>query len=370
MRRPLRQRGSVLVTVLVILVLTIGLSASLLTANMAHNREAQTLLAAERAFHLAEAGIDFGISEVRIRNGGIPDPARITRQVNSTGFYEVEFVMGDACGRDLDGDGSVDNVEQADFTVLRSTGRSGQIQRRIEVILRQQLVLPEINSACVINVGNPVVDLRGNSFMISGEEHDLLGTVLPFEPAKSGIGSPANPDDIILQIAANRQDQVVGVGAPPSVTLEQRIDLDALVAQALGGASILLVPGTHTHAELGSPSAEGVEAVYCAGDLHLSGNSVGAGILVVDGDLTISGALAWVGVIIVRGEVTMVGGGGGKRVVGALLVGEEIIGTDTTAIGVNVSGTVDMFYSSEAILMAQQRLVTVSLVAWRQVGMQ
>jgi hypothetical protein len=370
MRRA-RERGTVLVTVLVILLLCITLSASLLTSNMSHNAEVNAKIQAERAFQLAEAGVDWAIVQVRANFGEAPDPATETRTFDASGSFEVSYLAGDACGRDLDGDGATDNVEQSDFTVVRSIGRSGDMAKSIEVVLRKQLVMPEINASILLNVGNAIVDLKGNSFLISGDDHDMTGSVDATLPVKAGISSPGNPDDIILQIDVNRQDQVVGVGGAPSVTLEPRIDLESLVQAVVQSGSVRLQPGTHTDANLGTPTPEGVESVYCEGDLHLSGNAVGAGIMVVDGDLKISGSLSWTGILIVRGSVDMVGGGGSKRVIGAVLVGEAVLGTDTALLlALGVSGTVDLLYSTAAIEMVNKRLAVVTMVSWRQVGVQ
>lgn len=143
--------------------------------------------------------------------------------------------------------------------------------------------------------------------------------------------------------------------------------LDELVEQAKSAASIRIPGGTHTGLALGTPTESGVIVAYADEDIHLSGSSEGAGILVVDGDLRISGAFTWRGLILVRGRVTMVGGGGTKRVIGGVIIGEEIE-SEVSTTEVEVTGTVDLLYSREAIRLATQSLVIMSVLSWSEIA--
>ena len=97
------------------------------------------------------------------------------------------------------------------------------------------------------------------------------------------------------------------------------------------------------------------------GALHVSYTDV------VDGDLRISGNFSWVGIVIVRGRATMVGGGSEKRVIGTLVVGEEV-NSEFSSTSVSVSGTVDLLYSSDAIALASNALRIPIVAAWREVA--
>jgi hypothetical protein len=127
-----------------------------------------------------------------------------------------------------------------------------------------------------------------------------------------------------------------------------------------------LAPGTYSNRDFGTPAPGGVECVSVAGDLHLSGHITGAGILVVDGDLTISGGFTWVGIVLVRGRVTLTGGGNTKKIVGSIIVGEEIGTGDGGDLTIN--GTIDILYSTDAVTLATQTLIIPSMLMWRQTG--
>jgi hypothetical protein len=66
------------------------------------------------------------------------------------------------------------------------------------------------------------------------------------------------------------------------------------------------------------------QITYVPGDLQLTANAKGNGILLVDGDLDIHGGLQFYGLIIVRGVISFTGGGSNKvNIYGAIVSGQE-----------------------------------------------
>lgn len=364
--RSVRDRGGALVAALVLVVVCAALAGSTILTNLSRQKEATSEVHRERCFAMAEAGLDWGISQVRQAGTSLPG-APGTGSVADCGDWRVTYTSGASNSRDDDGDGTVDESGEGVYTVVTARGRSGPYQRTLEVLLFRPLATLGFDGATQFNVDAPILNLNGNAFRISGAEHLIDGSLDASRPAKYGIASPATTNVIVNQIPANRRANVTGLGGAPSVGQVPAIDLDAIADQATRAASVILTPGTHTGGAWGTPAPGGTTVLYCDGDLHLSGGSTGAGILVVDGDLRISGSLEWVGIIIVRGRATMVGGGGGKRLIGTLVVGEEVESTiDSTEV--TISGTVDLFYSSDAIGLATQALSVPLVAAWREVG--
>ena len=75
------------------------------------------------------------------------------------------------------------------------------------------------------------------------------------------------------------------------------------------------------------------QITYVPGNVHLSGNAQGNGVLVVDGNLDINGGLQFYGLIIVRGVISFTGGGSaGVNIYGAVLAGQQSY-VDTTLGG-------------------------------------
>ena len=78
-----------------------------------------------------------------------------------------------------------------------------------------------------------------------------------------------------------------------------------------------------------NPSGAVPQTVYVPGDVHLTGNASGAGILIIDGDLDVNGGMDYYGLILVRGKVNFTGGGAQSvNLYGAILAGEELSATD------------------------------------------
>lgn len=369
-RNTRSQAGSALVALFIIVIICGALVLSVLLPNIARHREAKAFVEGERAFQLAEAGIDFGIAEIRKTYGDVPSPphASGTPGNGTSGAYRLRFTAGNKNHIDDDGDGLTDEPDEADLVQLVSTGTFNDARRTLRVMLRRSVETPTIVASVQFNVSNPIVDLNGNSFYVSGHEHDLTGTEDATQPALHALAAPTDPANIASQIPANRADQIVGAGGTPSVVYVDPIDLDRLVEQSKMAKTHDLASGTHSGLLLGSPTPGGVVVAVCEGDLHLSGTSEGYGILVVDGDLRCSGQLDWTGIILVRGRTVMTGGGSGKRLVGAMIVGEEVVGVLDDSQTVVINGTVDMLYSSAAIQLAQQRLAMMTVLSWQEVA--
>ena len=366
LRSPRRERGSAIVALLVAVVVCGALSAAVLTTNSSRNREALSEVAAERAFQLAEAGSDWAVAQLRIRSGVVPT-SNFSQTIVGVGSFTIRYSQGNANGLDDDGDGTVDNAGESTYASMRSTGTAGGISRTVQVIMRKAIEFPTFDASVQINVEAPVLDLSGNAFTISGSEHLLDGTVDGTRAAKYGVSSPAAVSVLLSQVPSGRINRVTGLGADPSLGTSPAIDLNRLVEQATAAASVLIAPGTHSNMSLGTATPGGTVVAYANGDVHLTGNGGGAGVLVVDGDLRISGGFEWVGIVLVRGRVTMVGGGGGKRIIGVLAAGEEAeADTSTTAVG--VTGTVDLWYSTDAVVLASEGFAIMSIMSWREVA--
>lgn len=101
--------------------------------------------------------------------------------------------------------------------------------------------------------------------------------------------------------------------------------------------------GTHSGASFGvsptlptpdpnNPGAMTQQVTYVPGDLQITGNSQGAGILIVDGDLDVHGGLQFYGLILVQGVIQFSGGGSDKtNIQGAVLAGKQSLDNSTNS---------------------------------------
>ncbi len=352
------ERGSGLLALFVSVTVCGAVSIGVLVTSSSRNAEAQAHMSSQKALQLAEAGADWGITQIRIRNGTVPTSST-TQTISGSGTFTCRYASG-----------RPNNSADTNYTTVLSTGTSGQISRSVRVVLKKQIIIPSFDAAVQLNVSVPILDLNGNSFTIQGGDHNTDGTVNGSGTSKYGIASPATVASLVSQIASKNYDQITGLGysaGTPSVGQVPLIDLNSLFAGAIAGASVDVPSGTQTNLSLGDAVSGTTVLAYCNGDLHLSGNAVGAGILAVDGDLDISGGFLWTGIVLVRGRVTLTGGGGTKRLVGALAVGQDITSSTSTTT-IDASGTVDLLYSASAVQMAANAFCVMTVASWGEVA--
>ncbi|HKF53122.1 MAG TPA: hypothetical protein VKB26_12485, partial [Candidatus Acidoferrales bacterium] len=124
-------------------------------------------------------------------------------------------------------------------------------------------------------------------------------------------------------------------------------------------------------------AATNPQVVYVNGDLDISGNNPGSGILVVTGNLTYDGLSNWNGIILVVGQGTTtfnINGGGSGQFNGAIFVAttEAANGTllpnfGTADYNVNGGGGSGLYYNS-CWINTVQKPVTYQILSFREIS--
>jgi hypothetical protein len=173
-------------------------------------------------------------------------------------------------------------------------------------------------------------DMNGNDRSGSNQ---LAGCTIPAQPAKPAVGV-LNPADISVaesSIPANRLNHYLGLGGTPSVgdisallpQTEQTVSNLQDVVQKISNVANNVIQGPTNSVPMGSASNPQITVVN--GDLTLTGNNTGYGILVVTGKLTFSGNTGWRGIVLVVGQGSMEeNGGGNNEFDGAVLVAKTL----------------------------------------------
>lgn len=355
---PRRTRGSTLVAVFTLLLICASIGAAVIVIEQSSMRNMDTRLMSERAFQLAESGLEWALADIREHYGALPASPVNTMQPHPTGEFTVRTEAAGSNGSDDDGDGSVDETDEQEFTLIRSTGRAAGERRTLEMMIRQEVDIPAFTSALAMNSEFPVLTLDGNAFRIKGDDHRINGTPNPSGASQPGISTAGDATYIVDQVAANQTDQITGSGGEPSVEHVDLVDVDRIMSLAEVTADVTLAPGTYSSLDIGTPTPDGIKTVYCSGDLTISGGTQGAGLLAVDGDLHVSGGLEWVGIVLVRGRVNFTGGGANNKIIGSMVIGSDV----------DLAGTVDLLYSSDAIALGRLRLLYLGVTSWREVA--
>ncbi|MFI5401954.1 MAG: hypothetical protein ACHQ1G_03385, partial [Planctomycetota bacterium] len=79
----------------------------------------------------------------------------------------------------------------------------------------------------------------------------------------------------------------------------------------------------------------------------------------------------WKGLIIARGQIIFSGGGGGKRVMGGIVVERDVLSSEAKSNGAksgdfSVNGTVDVLFSKETLTIISRALATYTILNWRE----
>jgi hypothetical protein len=230
--------------------------------------------------------------------------------------------------------------------IITSAGRRGTGQK-VVTVEAVKWPLPPVPGS-VYTEGQ--MTFNGNSFYIDGHDHNPTApydTVSGATPL-AGISTPNDPNAIASQLNGQQDDNVQGTGADPSVQPSNvNLDLPAMAAEWSSMADITLNGNQTNPSTAGWGSMASIpptlKIVHVAGDLHISGNASGAGVLVIDGDFTLSGSFNWNGVVLCLKDVAITGGGSVKQIVGALMVQGSVNNNS------NLNGNIKLLYSSAMI---------------------
>ena len=182
---------------------------------------------------------------------------------------------------------------------------------------------------------------NSHNLVVSGVDANTCGeavTTPPMYPPKPAVGvydDPDHPtttsamDQVTAAItAAGRQDNYLGRGtnSPDVENVYSALgDMSTPSGMDAIATTVASVPGAHTYSTdpsnivLGTSASPTVSVVN--GDLTLSGNQHGYGILLVTGTLTMSGDFSWNGIIMVVGNgVFNSNGGGNGQIYGSVFV--------------------------------------------------
>ncbi len=186
------------------------------------------------------------------------------------------------------------------------------------------------------------LDFGGGMFLVSGRSWSVesFGDTLT-DNRVLGIATTGDPERVVSGLNHQQMNNVEGLGAWPSVGhTEDLVDIGELAHRYAEAADIELTAEVYSETDWGD--VDDFRVTWATGDLRLGAGVAGAGVLVVDGDLICSDGFVWRGPVIVRGDLYLASGASFVRVYGTILVeGDE--GPQT------ISGSVDLFYSSEAI---------------------
>ena len=228
---------------------------------------------------------------------------------------------------------------------------TGQYEDEMDTIrvqfISKSLLMPRITASVAVESDCTVFNFNGGA-QISGVDWLMDGSAPnPNGESLSGLTLSNDADSArLIAILSGDSSWVQGDPVVEVNTDSAIVDLDELVAFYAGIADLSLVGGNYNTADWGT--ADNPMVVYVNGDVFFGGNSVGYGVLAINGSLSMGGNPSWHGLIIASGGESLVidASFGSPTIYGALHIGASV--TELT-----LTGSADIFYSSEAIDMVR-----------------
>lgn len=380
--RPIarRERGSMLALVLLLLVPLAVMAGAILQLGSRQSSEGDAARGRARALLNAESGLDRAVARL-IEDPDDLEPFQEYDESGGSLLYRVEFEeLGDD-DVDNDGDGAIDESDEGSIVRIASRGalnvasfdvdgnavsNGGTVYtRRVRALGKKGVGLPLFPYAVYLD--DPIAELRlnGNALIVDGNDHDDANT-LNGKAAVMGIATTGDVAAIKSQISKSQKDNIKGAGGSPSVLGTGNLDLQKIIDDYKASADIVMKnPSSPYSGKLGDASAGDFVVTHVVGNLKLTGQGSGAGLLLVEGNLDIVGGWNFSGVVIVTGQVIFRGGGGTKKVVGSLLVGGDVVDAPTTE-DIEMSGTVDVLYSSTIQKKVSEAVSSLTLYGWEE----
>lgn len=375
-----REAGNAILMVLLILSLLLALATAQFAVAQKNLKGSNYFLAYEQLHEYAESGISLALHDLQYKlsgNGG---------KIGTVNWTTANDVGSDGTAGTADegeGDGiptagepnvapvAVGSAElNAGLTVYVANTAFANVQRVVATVRNsdaaatvstfvQKTVISVPKVGAVYVDPNVALDLKGNAFIIDGNDHNPDGSA-GSGPAVPGIataiGSPAGTNKVLLlsQIPPKSYNQIKGSGGSPSLAEAGGVDVNTMFQDFKKLKTQDLAPGTYPSPTIGTTSS--MQVTYVSGDLQLAGKGQGAGVLLVEGSVTITGQFDFDGLVIVLGDVRLSGGGAGVHVYGSVLVGQSITAIDKDGSDLTVAGTADVFYSSAMLQQLESSL--------------
>ncbi len=376
-----RERGNALVIVLILMIPLAAIAAAALSFGSRESGELGSQRGRQVALLNAESGLDTGFAQL------LDDPKDTApiemSEPNGEGMkYRVEFTELGVDGIDNDGDGAVDESDENRMVRITSMGtlnvdsfteggepvaKQGveEYVKTVRAVGTRSADLPGFPYAVYLGDPKAELNMNGNAFAINGS--DFTGALKAgTAPAVPGIATTGKTADIITQLSKQQYDNVLGKGGYPSVYNTAKVDIQSLINTYKSAADIKFVnPSSPYTGNLGSYSKHDFKITHVVGNLKISGGGEGAGLLLVEGNVEITGGWEYRGVVLVTGQVVFKGGGGGKRVVGSVLVGGDLI-NGASSTDLEMAGTVDVLYSSSIQSEVSAAIGKFTLGTWQE----
>lgn len=365
-----RQKGTALISVLMVTMIAAGLSATYVLRSVQTSRATRCNLNGEKALNIAEAGLDLAINNLTSGGSGV-----VSGQIGG-GTYSVQAASSWTGLYTLTSTAAYDGITRSIEATVAILAETGPFSPPSAITILNQPGRLGLNA-----------NFSGNAFGINGRDTNINGSAGP-SAAVYGIGVLDNTSvaNILASLQQNgvQSNNIVGTGANPSVAnVSTFCELDLAKAMnfadqmQLAAKLTLPRPGegvTFTYKENNASfgTTASPQVTFVRGNLQVAGNSSGAGILVVNGDFSVVGNFEFNGLVLVTGLSYLKFDSsfkGNVKVHGSVIICNPTPATPFQNENLDLRGNVDVWYSSEGLNIAKQAMGNfkqATLISWRR----
>ena len=362
------QRGIVLYSSLMLLTVIMAVGVQAIVSTQSNFQMSANLRSENVAFYISEAGIEWSKNELA-RTTVHPPPALNFSSAISSGRFTVATISTAAMS------------PLVSRTVIRSTGKFALSSQIVQAELIKRSLLADAAVGLRGNASHPI--LVGNDFSISGMDHDPatnkpIANVRPY--AGISVSHAATKAELETALEPNQLSRISGTDRQGATIAEtQNLPTAAIVRFVdelclAENSQLTTVPADSsvllTDQQWGNrpvPQLRCIEGIPGAADSAATlSNSSGAGILVVrNADLILEGGFRWEGLIIITGSrVSLkVVEAGIKEIIGAVIINETGIYSETNPSIFDVHGPIKILFSRSALQTAASVVPTSALMS-------
>jgi hypothetical protein len=303
------QRGTALVAALAVVMVLLPVGAFVVLQCRTDLAIQHNLRAEIEAFYVAEAGLEHALAEIdpgTSFDSILLGPDHVAGTADDGLFPFVEGVPGGLSQASLRYDVRVTRVSDDMVSVL-SAGSALRGATKVVMALMRRAPLPATPAALYAEGDVSGLDMGSAGFLLSGLDHDVAdppsnptGLAAPI-PALSG--AQVDADVLRQRLGSEAAQRLVGAGGAPSLAAAAPISVQEYAAACASHPRQVQSPAVSVGDSLALGTADAPQISVIGGDLSITGQVTGNGVLVVQGALQVAGLLSFRGLVFALGGI-------------------------------------------------------------------
>lgn len=303
------ERGVALFAMIAVLLPLLVVIGSAATTMVGRGKGAIAAMGQERAFLAAESGIDEAVYRARVSL--LSPGATFANELGDGARFDATTVQWAHDGLDNDGDGSVDEADEAIIEV-RVVGTYRGVRKNLSARFVYATSAP-------LSIPSPIyfepnekakMKLKGNKdddgILVSGFDKNLDGSrpAIPYDVPPFTVASEIVLDKLMKKLTSKGSQWVEGVGLIE--VRDTNLDIDGISEFAIANPDLDILAKQKLFAHpYGDSSVGDYKITHVTGKLEVKDDFSGAGVLIVDGELKASGDFRFDGLVVVRGKLEL-----------------------------------------------------------------